>query len=223
VISKTIVNETRFQFEHSNSLQNADNSTPTIDVQEAFTGGGSQIGQSHSDNNEAELTNNTSFAMGQHSLKVGGRLRWAKDSSFSPQNFGGTFSFFGTGGGLTSIERFQRTIVLQEQGATPAQIRAAGGGASQFRLSSGNPESEVSQWDFGGYFQDDWKVRPNLTLSLGLRYENQSNIDSNFNFAPRIGFAWQPGGTQSKTVLRGGYGIFYERVSENLTMTSERL
>jgi len=223
IISKTIVNETRFQFEHSRSAQNADNSIPTIDVQEAFTGGGSQVGQSHSDNNEAELTNNTSFAMGQHSLKAGGRLRWVNDSSFSPQNFGGTFSFFGGAGGLTSIERYQRTIVLQEQGATPAQIRAAGGGASQFRLSTGNPESEVSQWDFGGYVQDDWKVRPNLTLSLGLRYENQSNIDSNFNFAPRVGFAWQPGGLQSKTVIRGGYGVFYDRVSENLTMTALRL
>jgi hypothetical protein len=223
VISKTIVNETRFQFEHSSNVQNADNSTPTLEVQDAFTGGGSQVGQSHSDNNEAELTNNTSFAMGQHSLKVGGRLRWVKDSSFSPQNFGGTFVFFGAGAGLTSIQRYQRTIILQEQGATPAQIRAAGGGASQFRLSSGNPESEVSQWDFGGYFQDDWKLRPNLTLSLGLRYENQSNIDSNFNFAPRVGFAWQPGGLQSKTVVRGGYGIFYDRVSENLTMTALRL
>jgi hypothetical protein len=90
-------------------------------------------------------------------------------------------------------------------------------------LSSGNPESKVSQWDLGGYVQDDWKMRPNFTLSVGLRYENQKNIDSNFNFAPRVGFAWQPGGQQSKTVLRGGYGIFYERVSENLTMTAERL
>ena len=223
VISKTIVNETRFQFEHSRGLQNADNSIPTIEVQDAFTGGGSQIGQSHSTTDEAELTNNTSFSMGRHALKVGGRLRWVKDSQFSPQNFGGTFTFFGGLGGLTSIERYQTTLLLQAQGATPAEIRAAGGGASQFRLSAGNPESEVSQWDFGGYFQDDWKMRPNLTLSLGLRYENQSNIDSNFNVAPRVGFAWQPGGPQSKTVVRGGYGIFYDRVSENLTMTALRL
>src|SRR5689334_17140492 len=223
VISKTIVNETRFQFEHNTNVQNADNSIPTIDVQDAFTGGGSQVGQSHSTNDEIELTNNTSFAMGRHSLKVGGRWRWVKNSQFSPQNFGGTFTFFGNGPALTSIERYQRTLELQAQGATPAQIRTAGGGASQFRLSTGNPESEVSQWDFGGYAQDDWKVHPNLTLSLGLRYENQDNIDSNFDFAPRIGFAWQPGGPQSKTVVRGGYGIFYDRVSENLTMTALRL
>ena len=81
----------------------------------------------------------------------------------------------------------------------------------------------MSQWDFGGYVQDDWKLRPNFTLSLGLRYENQKNIDSNFNFGPRVGFAWSPGGQQSKTVIRGGYGVFYERVSESLTMQALRL
>ncbi|HEY2962418.1 MAG TPA: hypothetical protein VGJ37_08400, partial [Pyrinomonadaceae bacterium] len=223
VINKTIVNETRFQFDHTRTEQNADNSTPTIDVQEAFTGGGSQIGNSHSDENEWELTNNTSFAKAQHSFKIGARIRNDHLSQFSPQNFGGTFTFFGGIDGLTSIERYQRTIVLQEQGFTPAEIRLLGGGASQFRLSSGNPESAVNQWDFGGFVQDDWKVRPNFTLSLGLRYENQENIDSNFNFAPRLGFAWSPGGQQSKTVIRGGYGVFYDRVSESLTMQAFRL
>lgn len=223
VINKTIVNETRFQFEHSRNEQNADNSIPTIDVQDAFTGGGSQVGQSHSTDKEIELTNNTSFAMGQHSLKIGARLRWIKVDQFSPQNFGGTFSFFGGVDGVSSIERYRRTIVLQEQGFTPEEIRALGGGANQFRLSSGNPETAVTQWDIGGFFQDDWKVRPNLTLSLGLRYENQKNIDSNLNFGPRVGFAWQPGGQQSKTVIRGGYGVFYERISESLTMQALRL
>src|SRR5688572_16468727 len=223
VINKTIVNETRFEFEHSKNEQNADNSIPTIDVQEAFVGGGSQVGQSHSTDKEIELTNNTSFAMGQHSFKTGLRYRWINVSQFSPQNFGGTFTFFGGIGDITSIERFQRTIVLLEQGFSPEEIRALGGGASQFRLSSGNPQAEVSQWDFGGFFQDDWKVRPNLTLSLGLRYENQKNSDSNLNFGPRLGFAWSPGGQQSKTVIRGGYGVFYERVGENLTMQTLRL
>jgi uncharacterized membrane protein YgcG len=237
VINKTIVNETRFQFETSRNEQTADNSIPTVDVQEAFTGGGSQVGQSHSDEKEIELTNNTSFAIAQHSFKIGARYRWLSINNFSPQNFGGTYTFFGGGLGpvldsndnalseietVTSIERFRRTQVFLEQGRTPAEIRLLGGGASQFRLSSGNPQIDVSQWDIGGFLQDDWKVRPNLTLSLGLRYENQSNIDSNFNFAPRLGFAWSPGGQQSKTVVRGGYGVFYERVAESLTMQANR-
>src|SRR5690349_15191438 len=238
IINKTIVNETRFQFEHQNTAQDADNSIPTINVSEAFTGGGSQVGQSNSTTRDWELTNNTSFAMGRHALKAGARLRGVHIDQISPQNFGGTYTFFGgergpkldgnlqPAGGteiVTSIERYRRTQELLAQSVDPLQIRLLGGGASQFSLSSGNPESRVSQFDIGGNVQDDWKVRPNLTLSLGLRYENQSNVDSNLNFGPRVGFAWQPGGQQSKTVIRGGYGVFYERISESLTMTAERL
>src|SRR6185295_18271229 len=78
-------------------------------------------------------------------------------------------------------------------------------GPSQFRITAGNPQASVSQTDFGVYGQDDWKVRPNFTLNLGLRYENQDNISSNYNFAPRIGFAWAPGKQPSKTVVRGGF------------------
>ena len=238
VINKTIVNETRFQFEHNRIGQDADNSIPTLEVQEAFTGGGSQVGQSNTVEKEWELTNNTSFAKGPHSLKFGVRLRGIHTTQFSPQNFGGTFTFFGGGVGpildandqpiggtqiITSIERYRRTQIFLARGLTGPEIRALGGGASQFRLSDGNPETKVTQWDLGGFFQDDWRLRPNFTLSLGLRYENQKNIDSNLNFGPRLGFAWSPGGQQSKTVIRGGYGVFYERVGENLTLNTIRL
>ena len=237
IINKTIVNETRFQFERSRNTQDADNSIPTIDVQEGFIGGGSQVGQAHSNEHEWELSNNTSFAFGPHSMKAGMRVRSIKISQFSPQNFGGTFTFTGGDRGpvlndedqiigqdiLASIERYRRTVVFQDQGLSGEQIRLLGGGATRFRLTTGNPETDVSQWDFGGFFQDDWKVRPNFTLSMGLRYENQKNINSNLNFAPRLGFAWSPGGQQSKTVIRGGYGVFYERVGESLTMQANRL
>ncbi len=237
IINKTIINETRFEFEHNTSIQNADNSVPTLDVQEAFIGGGSQVGQSHNDTNDWELTNNTTMAHGAHSLKFGARFRSVSIDQFSPQNFGGTYTFFGGALGpsfdsdgdaigvdvVSSIERYRRTLLFLEEGRSPEEIRLLGGGATQFRLSSGNPETKISQWDIGGFFQDDWKVRSNFTLSLGLRYENQKNIDSNLNFAPRLGFAWSPGGQQSKTVIRGGYGVFYERVSESLTMQTTRL
>jgi len=238
VVNKTIVNETRFQFEHGIRSQDAENSNPTIDVQDAFTGGGAQVGQSSTTTNSWELTNNTSFLHGPHSLKVGARLRGVRISDFSPQNFVGSYRFFGGGFGpeldandqpipgdpipITSIERYRRTLLFQSQGLNVAQIRALGGGATQFTLSSGNPATKISQFDFGGFVQDDWKVRPNLTVNVGLRYENQSNISSNFNFAPRVGFAWSPGGQQSKTVIRGGYGVFYDRVSENLTLQATR-
>lgn len=240
IINKTIVNETRFQFDHAVSRSDGDNSVPTISVLDAFTGGGSQVGQASNTENEWELTNNTSFAIGSHSLKVGARMRHTSITDFSPQNFGGSFSF--SGGlapqldadnnvitslplkSLSSIERYQRTVRLLELGMTGEQIRVRGGGASQFSIAGGNPESSVSQFDFGGYIQDDWKLRPNFTLNLGMRYENQSNINSNLNFAPRIGFAWSPGGgQQAKTVVRGGFGVFYDRIGENLTLQAIRL
>jgi hypothetical protein len=240
VINKTIVNETRFRFERSINSQDANNTIPTINVQEAFVGGGSQVGLSSSKERNWEVTNITSFIKAAHSLKVGARLRYVSISDNSPQNFGGTYTFFGggvgpeldandnvvPGGGLvpvTSIERYRRTLVFLDQGRTPAEIRLLGGGASQLTLAAGNPQSKVTQWDFGGFGQDDWKIRPNFTLSMGLRYENQGNIDSNLNFAPRLGFAWSPGGQQSKTVIRGGYGVFYDRVGENLTLQANRL
>ena len=204
VINKTIVNETRFQFEHQQRKSNGNNTIPTIQVLDAFTGGGSQVGQASNTTNSWELTNNTSFVMGRHSLKVGARVRHVSIDDISPQNFGGTYNF-------TSLALYKETVNGSIQGA------------SQFSIAGGNAESTVSQFDFGGFGQDDWKVRPNLTLNLGLRYENQSNISNNFNIAPRVGFAWSPfGGPQPKTVIRGGLGIFYDRVGENLTLTANR-
>ena len=73
---------------------------------------------------------------------------------------------------------------------------------------------------------DDWRVRPNFTLSLGLRYEMQTNINDTHDFAPRIGFAWAPGSKQMslhpKFVLRGGFGIFYSRFNISNIETAER-
>src|SRR6185436_15745689 len=64
-----------------------------------------------------------------------------------------------------------------------------------------------------------------LTLGLGLRYETQSNIDSPLNFAPRLSFAWAPkagANNTPKTVFRGGFGIFYDRFGENLSLQAAR-
>ncbi len=232
ILNKTTVNETRFQFSHQTSGDTANNSIPTIQVQDAFTGGGSQIGLSSNRTNRWELTNNTSLAKGLHTIRFGARFRGTRITSISPQNFGGTWTFagsrqIGNPAALTSIQAYQITLRGLQNGLSPAAIRLAGGGATQFTIAAGNAEAAVSQLDFGGFAQDDWRMRPNLMLSFGLRYENQDNISSNMNFAPRFGFAWQPGTASrqhpSKTTVRGGFGVFYDRVGENLTLTTNRL
>lgn len=208
VLTPTIINETRFQFIHQRSQQQGDNSRPTISVNEAFIGGGSQVGLSFNNENRYELQNYTSWSWGHHALKAGGRLRGVHIEDVSQNNFGGTFVF-------TSIEQYRQTL-LGIAGARPAQ----------FRINAGRPDASVSQVDVGVFMQDDWRLRPNLTLSLGLRYEAQTNISSKYNLAPRFAVAWSPGGGNSakppKTIIRGGAGIFYNRFSENQVLQAGR-
>lgn len=266
VINEKTINETRLQLIHSVSKQTAKNALFALNVQESFFGGGSQVGAASNTQDRAELQNFTSWQAGKHFLKVGGRFRYVNVKSIAPTNFGGTYTFAGGVGAaldandqvipgsaitLSSIERYRRTLRFQQQNLSAAQIRSLGGGATQFSIAGGNPEADVDQSDLSFYIQDEWKLRPHLSISPGLRYENQNNINSNSNFAPRVGFAWSPmfGGTQKpsattankdaaqakagvpaksaapkqpKTVVRGGIGIFYNRISEDLILTAER-
>jgi hypothetical protein len=79
--------------------------------------------------------------------------------------------------------------------------------------------------DAGLFVGDDWRVRNNLTLSLGLRYEVQTNISDHGAWAPRAAVAWAPGaikGKTAKTVVRAGFGMFYDRFSLANTLAAER-
>ncbi|MDQ4120685.1 MAG: TonB-dependent receptor [Acidobacteriota bacterium] len=208
VLSGSVVNETRFQYIRRRSNQEAVDNSPTIRVLDAFTAGGANVGLAFSNEDRFELQNYTSFALGNHSLKAGGRFRHFKLTDYSPNNFAGTFTF-------TSLEQYRNTI-SNVSGAFP----------TQFSIAGGNPEASIKQTDLGVFLQDDWRMRPDLTLSFGLRYENQTNISSHFNLAPRFGFAYAPGAgganNRPKTVFRGGLGIFYDRFSENLSLQAIR-
>ena len=187
------------------------------------------------------MQNYTSIVRHNHALRFGIRLRGATEDSGAPQNFNGTFSFSGglapqldannkviagaPPANISSIESYRRTLAFQALGYTPAQIRQLGGGASQFTLSAGNPTSSVSQIDLGLFFGDEWKARPDLTVALGLRYELQNNIQDLKDFAPRIGLAWAPGKAGkagTTTVIRAGFGIFYDRFPLSNTLLADR-
>ncbi len=240
VLSSKVINETRFQYNRSHTGQNGDNSVPTLSVLDSFTSGGAQTGLASNLSDSVEMHNLTSISHGAHMIKLGGRVRSAWLTDISPNNFGGTFTFAGglgpaldannqaipgTSIPLTSLERYRRTLLFQGLGLTAAQIRQLGGGASQFTLSAGNPAADVRQTDIGVFAEDSWRLRPQLTLSMGLRYENQTNISSNKNFAPRVSLAWGLDGgkgKQTKTVLRTGFGMFYDRFQQNLTLQASR-
>jgi hypothetical protein len=250
VLSPKMLNETRFQFIRNRSRQEG-SSVPTVVVQDSFIQGGSQIGQAHNEENRWELQNYSTRTSGNHILRFGARLRGVRITDVSPTNFGGTYTFAGgfapqlnandeivrdSNGDpilipITSLERYRRTLLFQGR----ADMRVLGGGATQFSIAGGNPEAGVTQTELGFFVQDEWRIRPNLTFTAGLRYEWQTNISSKMNFAPRLFFAWAPGGTsvgsgpgaptnssQPKLVIRGGMGVFYDRLGERATLLANR-
>src|SRR5260221_2262121 len=76
-------------------------------------------------------------------------------------------------------------------------------------MNQGNPQISFAQKEYYTFVQDEVQLRPSFSLSLGLRYEWQSNVDCRNNFAPPLAFAYAP--HQGPTVLRGGFRIFYDR------------
>jgi len=230
VLNSTTINEVRFQYSHNRNENIGNNTIPSLNVNSAFNSGGSQVGHAINTRDSWELSNFTARQLGAHAIKWGGRIRHVSVDDTNPSNFGGSWSFNGgpdaLGNNLTSIQRYQLTLQLQQQGKTPQEIRAAGGGASSFSISSGNPFADVTQTDYGVFLQDDWRYRPNITLSYGLRYELQTNTASKFDFAPRVAVAWSPGAGKSarppKTVIRVGTGFFYNRLGEGQTLTARR-
>jgi Carboxypeptidase regulatory-like domain len=241
VLGAKVVNETRFQFLNDRSTQDGPNNVPSLVVQSSFTSGGAQVGRSWDTQRHYELQNYTSVAQGTHSLKFGARVRKVSDDNNSQSNFGGTFSFAGVADAvqldannqpiigplinITSLESYRRTLYFNSLGYTPDQIRALGGMPSQFSITTGSPYLNVKMVDAGFYAMDDWRLRPNLTLSLGLRYEIQNHLADYSNVAPRFGFAWSPGAGKtgrSKTVIRGGSGIFYDRFMLTNILATER-
>jgi hypothetical protein len=241
ILSPRTISETLFQFTRSRNEQLGDSSRPALVVSGSFIGGGSQVGHSINTDQRWELQNYTAVQKGQHLYKVGGRLRGVRVDNISPSNFGGQYVFTGgeapqldannnaipgTAIAVDSLERYRRTLLFQRQGLTATEIRARGGGAAQFSINTGNPEASVSQFDISVYGQDDWRIRPNLTLSYGLRYEYQTNTVSPFNFAPRAAIAWSPGASDpahpAKSVIRAGFGVFYNRFNETATLQARR-
>jgi len=206
ILNPRTVNEFGFQYIWYNITQKSRDPNPGLIVLDAFSGGGAQIGGYSFKRNEGELRDYATITMARHTLKFGARVRWAHISDIAPTNFGGTFLF-------TSLDQYRSTLL--HTGGRPSQLIVAGG----------DPFAEVRQWDIGPFITDDWKMRPDFTLSLGLRYQYQTNLDRHMLFAPRVSFAWtpwfEPKG-QPKTVVRGGSGIFYDLIRTSTTLQANR-
>ncbi len=199
VYGAKFVNNTRFQYIHDSNNQTPQTVAPAIDVLQNFQGGGSPLGTVRDIQTEYELQNYASLALAKHYIRFGARLRYNQDTNYSNANFEGTYTYSNLNGYLA-------------------------GKPSQFSITTGTPTQKASVTDLGLYAEDDWKARPNFTVSYGLRFETQNQIANKVNFAPRVALSYGigTGGKQPKTVLRAGYGIFYNRFTYDLLLNTNR-
>ncbi len=219
VLSPRAINETHFIYDRTYETQASESDAPQLNVAQSFVSGGSGYSApgrpyDYDLGNYLELQNYTTLTLGTHAIKFGIRTRLEYDDNVSTTGFQGQYSFLGTtgtSGSVSSIEQYLLTVSALQNGTS-----LAGLGPSKYTVTTGNPYIALHQWDFGPFIQDDWRMKPNLTLSLGLRYEAQTNIPDRNDWAPRFAFAWSPDskrGGKGKTVIRGGWGMFYDRFS----------
>lgn len=222
IVSPRVINETRFEYQRDHSTSNALHDGATLSVQGAFTWGGSSNGVQRSTDDHIEVQNYTSIALSKNFIRLGGRLRYNSDSVYSTSGTNGTFIYNNlmdpcvtsntdttTQGGCVNIT--STPCLAANAGVSSYQCGIPG----QYNVTAINkPTIGGSVTDVGLYAETDWKVKPNLTLSYGLRYEAQNVINSSHDIAPRVSFAWGVPRGQGKTpvtVVRGGFGIFYDR------------
>jgi hypothetical protein len=165
-----------------------------------------------------EIADNFTMVRGHHTLKFGGEFLYRGNHSESDTFFPGRFVFGNLPGGILS-PCLQVPAACGLTGVNPAFInplQSASLGLPQFyQQGFGSPIYNYPRPFMAVYAQDSWKIRPNLSLNFGVRYELDAQYgplttDKN-NFAPRVSIAWDPF-RDHKTVVRAGYGIFYSQV-----------
>ncbi|MDQ2924926.1 MAG: carboxypeptidase regulatory-like domain-containing protein [Acidobacteriota bacterium] len=198
--SPRLINEMRFEFERGRDSQTALNHTPSVAVSGLFNSGGSSLQNSSVHNDHVEVQNYTSLALARNFIRMGARLRINREAENSQAGTNGFFVY------NTFTDYLSNTI-------------------GQFSLTRVNvPAMRATVADLGLYLEDDWKARPNLTVTYGFRYEAQNNISDHHDIAPRVSFAYGLGSSKTapKTVIRGGFGMFYTRFDLGNVITLAR-
>ena len=182
VIGKKVFSEFRFSLIDSTLSTSSFSNQPTIRVNEAFNAGGAgQMGDRHA--REIEVAQNFDFNAGRkHSMRAGVLFEAGWWDSNQRSNAFGTYTF-------TSLDAYNA------------------GRPATYSIRTGDPVVDYQQVKAGWYLQDDFRPAKSLQVSLGVRQEIQTQIDSRWNVAPRAAFTWS---ATRKTTVRGGYGIFYD-------------
>ena len=175
--------DTRLQVRRATTENASALEAATVRVLDAFTSGGAQTAGGR-ETTDVEFATDIDFAKQRHAMRMGALVEGGWYRSDNRSNYLGTYTF-------TSLADYEA------------------GRAANYSRRTGDPLVSYSQWQAGVYFQDDWRVRQNLTLSGGVRQEFQTHVADGTNFGPRGGATWSPF-KSGKTTVRAGAGIFYD-------------
>jgi len=209
VLSPVLLNNVRLQFQLASPITQFDPIVYGTQFQVPIsTGGTFTTGTSQSAlliNRQYQINDTISASWGRHQVKFGGDVVHARNGGNSKE-FGGPISL-----GMFVYNTCTLALAVCESQAYLGNIA----NVRSYTQSYGNANYTVNDtlWDL--FLQDDFHVRSDLTFNVGLRYERQTFTDAGKDFAPRVGFAWNVRG-DGKTVVRGGFGIYYSQIVDNL-------
>ncbi|HLM58836.1 MAG TPA: TonB-dependent receptor [Pyrinomonadaceae bacterium] len=181
-VGDNFLHEFRLQFTDEAAGRTPLSGEPAVVVLDAFSGGGAGV---DGDQRRRSLwvSENLLFGVGRHALKVGGLIEHDRLRLETAENANGTFTF-------SSLDDYvQNRPATFTQRQTPRRI-------------------DFSQTRVGVFLQDDIRLHKTVSLSLGVRYERQSDLEDGNNFSPRLGFVWAPE-RRGRLTFRGGVGVFY--------------
>ncbi len=226
IISDRVVNETRFEYRRQSTSETPTSTAPTIGVPGYFNGGGNNGQSSSGHGDHYELQNFTTMTEGNQAIKFGTWIRDNRQATSTDSDFNGQYTFPTVADYAGALNQYYF------HSACPAGASQANGDCG----TTNTPEKLVyttgplsfrgNLFDAALFFQDDWKFRPYLTLSGGIRWETQNHVADHNDWAPRVAFAYALDGHKkgkvSKTVLRGGFGLFYDRFGISNLMDLEQ-
>jgi hypothetical protein len=185
IITPKLLNQVRLLVGNEYETWTSVSGAPRIVVLDAFTGGGAQSDRSRTEHHFT-LTEIISWSAGRHAVKGGFQIPdWSRRRFDDNTNTAGTFYF----SGLSDY---------------------AAGRPYSFIAQAGNGHVVFLEKVLGGFVQDEIRVRPNLTVVAGLRYDWQNYFNDNNNVSPRVSVAFAPTAS-GRMVIRGGVGLFYDR------------
>jgi hypothetical protein len=208
VLNPTLVNNARLQFQLASPITEFDPVIYGTQFQVPIsTGGTFTTGTSQSAllmNRQYQVSDTLSAVWGGHQVKFGADMIRAHTGGNSKE-FGGPIYL-----GQFVYNTCTQALSVCEGSAYLGNIA----NVKTYTQSYGNANYTVDDTLWSLFMQDDWRLRPSLTVNLGLRYEQQTFTDSRRDFAPRVGFSYNWRG-DGKTVIRGGFGIYYSQIVDN--------